>query len=229
MVRLCVIAARGGSKGLPGKNIRPIHGKPLIVHSIEQALESGIFAEVVATSDDDAILTIAERAGASVIQRPSELASDEAGKVPAIIHALLEMEKRLEVRFETVVDLDVTSPLRKVAAIKEAVALLESRALESVFSASVSRKSPFFNIAIQRSGSWGPAIELDPYPLRRQDAPPTYDMNGSIYVWNRDALVNKQKVFLDRTDVFVMPESESWDIDTELDFVVVSELMARGH
>lgn len=229
MDRMCVIAARGGSKGLPGKNLRLLQGRPLVAHSILQALESGIFKEVVATSDDDDILAVAEREGASVVKRPAYLASDEAGKLPTIVHALLETEIRRGCVFETVTDLDVTSPLRSVAAISEAVYLLESRGLQSVFSASVSRKSPYFNIAQKRGENWGPAVSLDPYPLRRQDAPLTYDMNGSIYVWNRHALVQHQRVFLDKTEVYVMPESESWDIDTELDFEIVSLLMARRH
>ena len=86
--RISIICARGGSKGLPGKNVKQIAGKPLIAHSIEHAKQSGLFADVVVSSDSDEILKVAQDFGALTIKRPSELATDEAGAMPAIIHAL---------------------------------------------------------------------------------------------------------------------------------------------
>ena len=226
-MRICTILARGGSKGLPGKNSKLLGGIPLMAHSIRQALESAMFQDVVFSSDSDELLEIAMREGARVVKRPADLADDESGKLPGIIHAVHQMEQLKAVNYQTVVDLDVTSPLRSIEDIKKAIAMLESQKLESVFSASKSRKSPYFNIAVRADGRWGPAATVDPYPKRRQDAPETFDMNGSVYVWRKNSLLEHQAVFLGKTDVYVMQDEASWDIDTQLDFDIVSYLFAR--
>ena len=110
---LCTICARGGSKGVPGKNIRPIAGKPLIAHSIDQAKRTGLFAAVAVSSDSEEIIETASAWGADlVIRRPEEMATDRAGKLPAIRHAALTAEERLGRKLDILVDLDCTSPLR---------------------------------------------------------------------------------------------------------------------
>lgn len=226
-MRICTILARGGSKGLPGKNSKLLGGIPLMAHSIRQAHASAMFEDVVFSSDSDELLEIAMREGAHVVKRPADLADDESGKLPGIIHAVRYMEQLKAVKYQTVVDLDVTSPLRSIDDIRKVIAMLEGRKLDSVFSASKSRKSPYFNIAVRSDGRWGPATAVDPYPKRRQDAPETYDMNGSVYAWNNHSLLKHQAVFLDKTDVYVMQDEASWDIDTQLDFDIVCYLFER--
>jgi len=226
-MRICTILARGGSKGLPGKNSKLLGGIPLMAHSIRQALESAMFEDVVFSSDSDDLLEIGMREGARVVKRPADLADDESGKLPGIIHAVRHTEQLKSVEYETVVDLDVTSPLRSIQDIKNVIAILEKQDLDSVFSASKSRKSPYFNIAAIADGRWGPAATVDPYPKRRQDAPETFDMNGSVYAWKKNSLLEHQAVFLGKTDVYVMQDEASWDIDTQLDFDIVSYLFAR--
>jgi len=126
MKRLCTICARGGSKGVKGKNIRPLLGKPLIAHSIEQARKSGLFAAIAVSSDSDIILQIAKEWGVDfLIKRPDELATDHAAKLPVIRHCVAEVERQSGYCFDTIVDLDATSPLRSVEDICSAVALLE--------------------------------------------------------------------------------------------------------
>ena len=113
MTRICTICARGGSKGVPGKNIRLLGGKPLIIWSIEQAHESKLFDMVAVSSDSQEILDIALSGGADlVVQRPNEMATDQASKLPAIRHCLLEAEKALGRECQALVDLAATSPLR---------------------------------------------------------------------------------------------------------------------
>src|ERR1700704_6139778 len=113
MKRLCTICARGGSKGVKGKNLRPLLGRPLIAHSLEQARSCGLFELIAVSSDASEILEVARAFGADLlIQRPDELASDTAAKIPAIRHAVLEAESRSAQHFDTLVDLDATSPLR---------------------------------------------------------------------------------------------------------------------
>ena len=229
MNRLCTICARGGSKGVPGKNIRPINGKPLIAWTVEQARASGLFSHVAVSSDDAAILAAGGRAGADIlIERPAELATDEIGKIGAIVHAFREAEARSGEIFDTLVDLDATSPLRSVDDIRGAVALLEERRVSNVITAAPARRSPYFNqIEETPDGFVRLSKRGEGAVVRRQDAPRVFDMNASIYVWNRAALLERPAVFCDDTLLFEMPEERSHDIDSELDFRIVEMLMER--
>ncbi len=224
---ICTVCARGGSKGVPGKNTRLMHGIPLIQHTLRQAAASGIFTTIVASSDSEAILDCAaEVPGVRTLLRPASLASDTAGKVPAIRHAMLAIEERLGAPCDITVDLDVTSPLRSPDDIRAAVALLQD-GVPNVLTAMHSRRSPYFNL-IERhpDGQIRTAKALPGGVLRRQDAPPCYDMNASIYVWRRDVLAAEDRLFLPGTALHLMPEERSWDIDSEMDWHVVELLMS---
>lgn len=227
-MRACTITVRAGSKGVPGKNWRMLAGLPLFAHSVGHAAKSGLFDRVIVTSDSDEVLSSAEDFGATdLVVRPPELASDSAGKVPAIVHAVIAVEERVGEKFHTVVDLDATSPLRITADIVGAVALLETEDLESVITGAEAHRSPYFNLVEvnAETGFVGLSKTLPAPILRRQDAPHAYDMNASIYVWNRDALVREAKVFYPTTKLYEMPVERSHDIDSELDFRIVSMLM----
>jgi CMP-N,N'-diacetyllegionaminic acid synthase len=228
--RLCTILARGGSKGVPGKNIRPLLGKPLIAHSIEQAHAAGIFDVLAVSSDDGAILDAARVAGAGhLIERPSELATDQAAKLPAIMHCVETVEAQIGYRFDVIADLQPTSPLRLPEDIQGAVALLEEGEAENVITGSPAKCSPYFNLVEEREdGSVGLSKPTVPQITRRQDAPRTFDMNGSIYVWRRETLMHQAGLFLSGTRLYEMPEERSADIDTELDFQFVEFLAGRA-
>lgn len=229
MRRLCTICARGGSKGIPGKNLRPLMGRPLIAHSVEQAKASGVFDIVAVSSDDDRIREAGLEAGADLsVERPAELASDQAGKLPAIRHCLLDAEKQAG-RFDTLVDLDVTSPLRHPSDIAEAVRMLEEEGAGNVITGAPARRSPYFNLVeVGADGvarlSKPPATGIE----RRQDSPDCYDMNASIYVWNRDRFLADPVLFDEGTRLYVMPPERSHDIDEALDFEIVEFLMSRN-
>ncbi len=230
MARLCTICARGGSKGVPGKNLRPLAGKPLLAHSIGHALDSGLFAAVAVSSDDPAILETARAWGADLlIERPPELASDTAAKAPAIRHAVASAEARLGTTFEVLVDLDATAPLRLPADIAGAVRRLEDDpAAGNVITAAPARRSPYFNLVeLDADGTARLSKPLPRTVVRRQDAPPCFDMNASIYVWRREPFMTLPYVFDDRTRLFVMPHDRSIDIDDETDFLIVDLLMQR--
>jgi len=231
MIRLCTICARGGSKGVPGKNIRLLAGKPLIAHSIDQARQSGLFERIAVSSDSEAILKAAHDAGADdLIERPAELASDSAGKVPAIHHALTTVEARRSIVFDLLVDLDATSPLRDADDIVGAVALQHEADVKSVITGSRSHRSPYFNLVERTAdGSVRLAKSLPSGVLRRQDAPATFDMNASVYVWKADVFRSDPKVFYDDTRLFEMPAERSHDIDSLLDFDIVEFLWQRRH
>ncbi len=230
MTRLCTILARGGSKGAPGKNIRPLGGKPLLLHSIDQAKASGLFDVVAVSSDDEAILALAKEGGADeCVTRLAEHATDTAAKLPAIRHCVEEVEKRRDCSFDLVVDLQPTSPLREAQDISAAVLLVEVLGAENVITGSIAKSSPYFSLVEERTnGTVGLSKPTDPPIVRRQDAPKCFDMNGSIYVWQRAALMAQDGLFLPTTRLYEMPEERSVDIDTELDFAFAEFLLARA-
>lgn len=229
MSRLCTICARGGSRGVPGKNVRELLGKPLIAYSVEQARRSGLFDAVAVSSDSATVLDAAARAGADLlVRRPDEMASDTAPKLLAIRHCVESAERELGRQFPVFVDLDATSPLRRPADIAGAIALLESRGVSSVITGAPARRSPYFNLVETNDrGVVGLSKPLDRAVVRRQDAPRCYDMNASIYVWRRDVFMTNPAVFYDDTLLFEMPETRSIDIDSELDWDIVEMLMRR--
>jgi len=226
---LATICARAGSKGVPGKNIRPLLGKPLIAHTIEQAISSELFRHVVVSTDSEEIASIAEKFGAEVpFLRPKELADDHCAKWPAVRHALQECEKLYQCRFDIVVDLDPTSPLRTVLDIRKCVELLIKENASNVITAMAARRSPYFNL-IEKfpDGHIDLSKKTNPPITCRQDSPRCYDMNASVYVWRRDVLVQNESIFLDGTVLYEMPMERSIDIDCDVDFQIVEFFAAR--
>ncbi|WP_243224834.1 cytidylyltransferase domain-containing protein [Microbacterium sp. CIAB417] len=228
-MRICTITVRAGSKGVPGKNLRVVAGRPLFGHSVVQAVRSGLFDEVVVSSDSEEILALAPGFGATgVVRRPAEMATDTAGKVPAIAHAVRATEERTGATYDVCVDLDATSPLRTVDDIRAAVAMFEKERPESLITGVEARRNPYFNLVEEQpDGTVAVSKKPDDAVLRRQDAPRCFDMNGSIYVWSREALLEDQVVFFPSTILYEMPPERSTDVDSEFDFRVVEWLMAQ--
>lgn len=227
--RICTICARGGSKGVKNKNIRDMLGKPLIAYSLIQARESRLFDAIGVSSDSDMILSVAKEWGVEyLIKRPNELALDQSAKVPVIRHAVLTIEGITGQKFDTTVDLDATSPLRNVSDITECIRLLENYGHCNVITATPSHRSPYFNM-VELEGNNIPQLskKLMTPVVRRQDAPRCFDMNASIYVWNRETLMQQDSLFHDTTGLYIMPAERSLDIDQELDFEIVTYLMKR--
>lgn len=229
MRRLCTICARSGSKGVVNKNTRKLAGKPLLAYSILQAKKSGLFQFIAVSSDCDEVLSLAKKWGADyLIKRPDRLATDSAPKIPAIQHCVKTVEKSTQQSFDSIVDLDVTSPLRFVSDIKNAVALLETKQVNNVITGTPARRSPYFNLVeINKQGIAHLSKTLSTPIFCRQDAPDSYDLNASIYVWKREALLKHQTIFLDDTLLYIMPGERSIDIDSQLDFDIVEFLMSK--
>ena len=224
---LCTTCARGGSKGVPNKNIRLINGRPLIAYSIEQAKKTGLFDYIVVSTDCDDIANVANEYGAEVFfMRSPELSSDFAGKLEVIKDAFVRSERHYKKQFDLLVDIDATSPLRYVTDIVNAVRLLIDGNYKNIITACESHRSPYFNMV--EKDKFGHVRLSKPLPnalLRRQDAPKSFDMNASIYVWERETILNKNTLFLPETGLYVMPAERSFDIDTMLDFKIVSFLL----
>lgn len=227
MKRICTICARGGSKGVKGKNLKLLNSKPLIAYSIEQAINSGLFDAVAVSSDSDDILKIATQYGAThTILRPNDLATDTAPKIPVIKHCATSIELITGIEFDIFVDLDCTSPLRSIEDIEEVVRILESDTCSNIISGCVARRSPYFNLVEENESGYVTLSKKLLKPVtRRQDSPKCYDMNASIYAWKRASFIYMDSVFTDKTKIYVMPEDRSHDIDTEFDFKIVEMIM----
>lgn len=224
---LCTICARGGSKGVKNKNIKELNGKPLIAYTIEQAEASGLFEHIVISTDSDDIANVAKEYGAEVFfKRNEEMASDTAGKLDVIKDAFERSEKYYNKTFDYLIDLDATAPLRIVEDIINSFNQFKENDNDNLITATPSRRSPYFNLVEQdKDGKVYLSKKLDSTVVRRQDAPKSYDMNASIYIWKRDIILNKNSLFLEKTGLYVMPEERSIDIDNELDFKFVEFLM----
>jgi CMP-N,N'-diacetyllegionaminic acid synthase len=227
MNTIATICARGGSQGVPRKNIRLLHGKPLIVHTIQQAQACTDIDAVYVSTDDPEIAEIASDAGATVpFLRPAALATSSAPKVPVIDHLVSELRAG-GVTIDRIVDLDPTSPLRTVDDIEQAIALFDADT-DVVITGFESEKNPYFNmVEIQPNGNIGLVKKPEFSIAGRQGAPKVFSMNASIYVWRPEAL--KHGIWDGRVKLLVMPRDRSIDIDSEIDFFFVEKLMEMAN
>lgn len=225
-MKIITICARGGSQGVPGKNIRPLCGKPLIGWTIEQAFASGVGERVFVSTDSEEIAAVARSFGAEVPWlRPAALATSTAGKLPVILHLVAWIEANLG-SVSRVVDLDPTSPLRDVEDIRACDAILDEGA-DLVITGYESDKNPYFNMVERRpDGSWGRVCVPTSEVLGRQAAPRVYAMNASIYAWRRSSLGDSLWK-AGRIALHQMPRERSIDIDAPVDFELVELLMKR--
>lgn len=226
---LCTICARGGSKGVKNKNIKELHGKPLIAYTIEQAKASGLFDHIVISTDSDDIANIAKKYGAEVFfKRSAEISSDTSGKLDVIKDAFIRSEEYYGEKYDYIIDLDATAPLRIVDDIVGSFNQFKRDNNDNLITAMPSRRSPYFNLVEQdKDGKVYLSKTLDDAIVRRQDAPISYDMNASIYIWKRNILLSENTIFLKNTGLFVMPEDRSIDIDSELDYKFVEFLLTE--
>jgi len=211
---LAIIPARSGSKRLPRKNILDLNGKPLIVWSIEAGLNSKYIDKVVVTSDDGEILEISKKFGAETIKRPDELASDTATTFNAIKHTIDNLEK-----YDYIVLLQPTSPLRDEKHINEAIELLENKNAYAVVSVCEMEHSPHWSNSLPQDGSMKNFLRDEVLNKRSQDLEKYYRLNGAIYICKTNKLLENQGFFLeDNIFAYKMDRQCSIDIDEEVDF-----------
>lgn len=219
-----IIPARGGSKGLPGKNIIDLDGKPLIAWTIEASLKSKYITKTVTSSDDDKILEIAKQFGSEILKRPEELSLDTTPSEPVIEHVLKSIENIEE--YDYLVLLQPTSPLRNEKDIDKSIELL----VEKKASALISTKeidNKILKVFKNDGNGYLEGIANNTYPfMRRQDLPKTFMPNGAIYIVNINEFLKTKKLFTDKTISFEMTEKKSYDIDTLEDLQVCSEILS---
>jgi len=221
---LIIIPARGGSKGIPRKNIKMFHGKPLIVHTIDTALRSGIDGRVIVSTDDDEIADIAIRAGAEVpFKRPKEFARDESTSAEVVNHVL----EQIGDTYDSIMLLQPTSPLRKPEDLKQCLQILQTHQCDAVVSVAEVKEHPYLMYSVTSTGRLDPYCAEDDKPARRQDYPTLFRLNGSIYVVKTEAW-KKHRSFqkIENRQAYIMPFERSVDIDDTLDWHV-AELLAR--
>ena len=228
---LCSICARGGSKGVKNKNIKHIHGKPLITYTIEQAKSSKLFEHIVISTDSDEIANISKEYGAEVFfKRSAQMASDTAGKLDVIRDAFVRSEEHYNEAYDYLIDLDATAPLRVVDDILNSFTQFLENNHDNLITAMPSRRSPYFNLVeVDKNGIVALSKTVDSSIVRRQDTPKSYDMNASIYIWKRDVILSQKSLFLEKTGLYVMPEERSIDIDSELDYKLVELIMKENN
>ncbi len=230
---LCVIGARGGSQGVPGKNIRPLLGKPVIVWAIQKALAVPGIDRVVVSTDSEEIAGVARAAGAEVpFLRPATLASSEAGKFQVWQHALQACEQQDGIAYDLYIDIDCTNPLLQVGDIQGALQTfrqLRQDGLDpdAVFTVSEARRNPYFNLVeanndgvLRMSKSIGTGAVL-----ARQRAPAVYEHVAGAYVLTTKYLKSASHLLDGRAFGYQIPAERAFDIDSELDFALIEFLL----
>lgn len=223
-----VIPARGGSKGLPGKNLRILGPRSLIGHAIASCREASRLSRFVVSTDSAEIAAEARRHGAEVpFLRPAALASDEAGMVPVLQHAVRWLESSGGPRPDLVVTLQPTSPFRTGADIDRTVARLLETGSDSAQTVTEASYHPFFMKTLD--GDRTVPLFADGHKfVRRQDAPAVYQPSGAVYVTRCAVLMEQGRVLGDDNRAIVMGFESSVNIDTEWDFLLAELLLARG-
>ncbi|TPN87878.1 acylneuraminate cytidylyltransferase family protein [Aquimarina algicola] len=222
MKALVVIPARGGSKGIPKKNIKPLNGKPLISYTIESALQLFSKEDICISTDCDDIAFESEKSGLDIhFKRPTELATDTAGTHEVLLHAINFYEEKGNF-YDTLVLLQPTSPFRKSKHIKEALELYNSD-VDMVVSVKESKSNPYYNLFEEEQGLLKKS--KDGHYTRRQDIPKVYEYNGAIYIINIRSLKKGKISAFNKVKKYVMDEISSMDLDNHLDWKICELLI----
>jgi CMP-N,N'-diacetyllegionaminic acid synthase len=230
---LCVISARGGSQGVPKKNIRPLLGKPLIEWAIEKALAISCIDRVVVSTDSDKIAEISRRAGAEIpFIRPSSLALPTSGKFQVWQHALQACEFFYKNTYDLYIDIDCTNPLIEIADIKGALQLFQSLRKDfhfpdAVFTVSEARRNPYFNLVEPNTEGLMKMSKTtkDNTILARQLAPPVFEHVAGTYVLSSKYIRSANHLLDGRAFGYQIPPCRAFDIDSELDFKIIEFLL----
>ena len=237
---LITICARGGSKGIPGKNIKPVGGKPLLAYSIETAKRfaehyalkkghAGHSVDIELSTDSEAIKDVAREYGLSTdYVRPAYLANDTCGKPDAIRDLLCYAGEHYDKKYDYVIDLDVTSPIRTVEDIEECLRLIEAAPeAKTIFSVNPCARNPYFNQVQEDSDGYCHVVLGGKYTTR-QGSPKVYDMNASVYVYRPETLMCEHpKAVTDRSLIYVM-DHVCFDLDEPSDYDYLAYLIDSG-
>ncbi|KOY82378.1 acylneuraminate cytidylyltransferase family protein [Lysinibacillus sp. FSL H8-0500] len=217
---LAIIPARGGSKGLPRKNVKELAGKPLIAWTIEAAKQSKYISRVILSSEDPEIIEVAQQYSCDVpFIRPIELAQDDTSTIDVIIHAIEQCKD-----FDYIVLLQPTSPLRTTEDIDDCIQKLIENKADFCVSVTETTKSPYWMYTMEND-KMSPLLQQEQLITRRQELPIVYALNGAVYVAKTDALLAEKSFLTEHTIGYTMPQEKSFDIDTSIDFKICECLL----
>ncbi len=227
MRNFAFIFARGGSKGLPGKNIKPLAGKPLLQYSIDTALASDLIEQVFVSTDDQAIAQVAIEGGATLIERPAELATDQSPEWLSWRHAV-EWATEHYGSFDGFVSLPATSPLRSQEDVETAILKRQAETADICIAVTPASRSPYFNMVKYNEAGF---VELVNQPegevSRRQDAPKVFDITTVVYATTPEFVLNNYGLFSGKVASIEVPKARAVDIDDIYDFRL-AEAIIKG-
>lgn len=215
---------------MPLKNIRPLHGKPLMAYTVNVAQECTLLNDVMVSTDSSIIANAAKDMGVSfIVNRPDELATDTASKWPVFIHALEAYEKKHGIVIDYLADMDVTVPLKSAADIEGAIKMaLEDATTDVVITAYEPERNPYFNMMETGEDGYAHIVKKTVVPIvRRQDAPKVYSLCPAAYIIKKEALYKYSHWSEAICKLYIMPRERAVDIDTEFDFKLVEFLMKQ--
>jgi CMP-N-acetylneuraminic acid synthetase len=231
---LGVITARGGSKGIPGKNIKNLGGKPLIAYSIEVVKKSRMVTCLVVSTDDKEIAAVAKKYGAEVpFLRPAELATDTVGHLEVMQHAIKFMEDKHDIKFDYVVIFQPTSPFRTVEDINKTIKkLIVKKADSAVSLVEIENNHPIKTKRL-RGDRVLPYCIVEKEGIRRQNLPKAYKRSGAVYAMRRDLIMKKHKLYGNNIVGVIIPQERSIDIDDKFDWLkaefMLKQLRKKGY
>ena len=227
MKPICLICARGGSKGVPNKNIRIIHKKPLIAHTIEKAINSKIFSHVIVSTEDKKIAKISERYGAEIpFIRPKKLSGNTTPIGDVFVHAIKKLET-LDYEFDIFVNLDCTVPFIDEKDIIGSINLLRRRKCDAVYGVYEQHLNPYFNMMeLNSKGFLRLAKKLAKRPRSRQEAPVVYQLNG-LFTYNKKKFLKINNPIMPNAIPFKIPLERGFMIDTEAEFKIADSMFKQ--
>lgn len=223
---VAIITARGGSKGVPKKNIKNLAGIPLIAHTIKAALDCPLLHNCHVSTEDDQIADISKEYGAKIIKRPKELAGDLTKSYSVVAHALKSFEEKGEA-YPYFVLLQPTSPLRTTKDITNCINMLLENGVNSVVSITEATHHPY-KMLLEKEGGVVPLIDDKAFELPRQELPKAYRLNGAVFAMKTEAFLRQKLFFVAPFKTYIMEEERSVDIDTEFDFMVCEYLIKKN-
>ena len=227
MKYIVLICARGGSKGLPGKNIKPLNGIPLIGWSINIAKQIDRVSRIIVSTDSEEIAKVALKYGAEVpFMRPKELAQDDSPEWLVWKHAIKHVESYGNEDIDAIIVLPVTAPLRSVKDVNSCIDLFEESEVDSVITVSEASRSPYFNMIVNNDSGYA-SLVIPPKDqiTRRQDSPEVYDMTTVSYVVDVNFIKNNNGIFEGRVRSVIIPRKRAIDIDNLMDFQIAECLL----
>ena len=228
---LITVCARGGSKGIPGKNIKLLNGKHLIEYTLKSAeiFSLRYNSKIAISTDDEKILSVCNSFGIHTnYRRPIELSTDTAGKIDTINDILLFEEKEKKIKYDYILDLDVTSPLRTQLDLNEAFENLQNdKNALNIFSVNIANKNPYFNMVEKKEDGYFELSKKGEY-LTRQSADPVFELNASFYFYRREFFTNEIKKVVNERSLIHLMKHICFDLDHPIDFEFMNFLLENN-